>query len=45
MHVALVMIESESFRELVHVIAPALDDFMISSANTIRAWIMKLFDQ
>jgi hypothetical protein len=44
MHVALVMIESESFRELVHVIAPALDEFMISSATTIRNWILKLFE-
>jgi hypothetical protein len=44
MHVALVMIESESFRELIHVIAPALDDFMVSSATTIRNWILKLFE-
>jgi hypothetical protein len=26
MHILLVMIESESFRELIHVVAPALDD-------------------
>jgi hypothetical protein len=38
------MIESESFRELVHVIAPALDEFMVSSATTIRNWILKLFE-
>jgi len=44
MHVVLVMIESESFRKLIHVIAPALDDFMISSATTIRNWILKLFE-
>lgn len=44
MHVALVMIESESFRELIHTIAPALDSFMVSSSNTIRDWIVKLFE-
>jgi hypothetical protein len=44
MHVALVMIESESFRELIHTIAPALDNFMVSSATTIRNWILKLFE-
>jgi hypothetical protein len=43
MHIALLMIESESFREFIHVIAPALDTFMISSSNTIRNRIMKLF--
>ena len=37
------MIESESFREFIHTIAPALDAFMVSSSNTIRNWIMKLF--
>ena len=36
------MIESESFREFIHEIAPALDAFMISSSTTIRNWIMKL---
>jgi len=35
---------SESFRELIHTIAPALDDFMVSSATTIRNWILKLFE-
>jgi hypothetical protein len=44
MHVALVMIESESFRELIYMIAPALDDFMVSSVTTIRNWILKLFE-
>jgi len=44
MQVALVMIESESFRELIHTIAPALDDFLVSSATTIRNWILKLFE-
>ena len=44
MHVALIMIESESFRELIHVIAPALDNFMVSSATTIWNWILKLFE-
>src|SRR5271156_2269045 len=43
MHIALVIIESESFREFIHTIAPALDAFIISSSNTIRNWIMKLF--
>lgn len=45
MHIALVMIESESFREFIHIIAPALDTFMVSSSNTIRNWIMKLFEK
>jgi hypothetical protein len=44
MHVALVMIESESFRELIHMIAPTLDNFLVSSATTIRNWILKLFE-
>ena len=43
MHIALVMIESESFREFIHTIAPALNAFMVSSSNIIRNWIMKLF--
>jgi hypothetical protein len=45
MHIALVMIESESFREFVYVIAPALNTFMVASSNTIRNWIMKLFSR
>jgi hypothetical protein len=44
MHPTLVMIESESFRKLIHVIAPALGDFMVSSATTIRNWILKLLE-
>src|SRR5271168_1810053 len=44
MHVALITIESSSFREVIHTIAPALDDFMVSSAMTIRNWILKLFE-
>jgi hypothetical protein len=43
MHIALVIIESESFREFIHTIAPALDSFMVSSSTSIRNWIMKLF--
>jgi hypothetical protein len=45
MHIALVMIESESFRELIHAIAPALDQFMVSSATTTRNRILKLFEE
>jgi hypothetical protein len=33
-----------SFRELIHVIAPALDDSMVSSVRTIRIRILKLFE-
>jgi len=44
MHVALVMNESETFRELIHTIAPAVDSFMASSSNGIRNWIMELFE-
>lgn len=44
MHLALVMIESESFGELIHVIAPALDDFIVFSATAIRNWILRLFE-
>jgi hypothetical protein len=43
MHVILVMIKSESFRELIYTIAPSLDAFMVTSAVIIRRWIMKLF--
>jgi hypothetical protein len=43
MHIALVIIESESFREFIYTIAPALDEFMINSVTTIRRWILKLF--
>ena len=39
-HVALIMIESESFRELIHTIAPALNDFMVSSVRIVRNWIL-----
>jgi hypothetical protein len=42
--VALVMIENESFRDLIHAIAPTLDPYVISSATTIRTWILKLFE-
>jgi hypothetical protein len=35
MHTALIMIESESFRELIHTIAPALNDFMVSSVMIV----------
>jgi len=45
MHVALVMIESEAFRDLIHVVCPALDHFMVTSRNTIRRWIRTLFDE
>jgi hypothetical protein len=36
MHIALVIIESDFFREFVHVIALTLDTFMVTSFNTIR---------
>jgi hypothetical protein len=36
------MIGSDSSWEPVHVIALALDAFMVTSSNTIRNWIMKL---
>jgi hypothetical protein len=42
MHIALVMIGSDSSWEPVHVIALALDAFMVATSNTIRNWIMKL---
>jgi hypothetical protein len=45
MHVALVVVESESFRELVLFIAPALEGFLVHSASTIRRWILQLFDR
>src|SRR5277367_4696530 len=44
MHVALIMIKSESFREFIHTIAPALDDFMLSSVTIVRNWTLKLFE-
>jgi len=43
MHVALVMIESEAFRDLVHAVCPALDNFMVTSRNTVRRWIIGLY--
>jgi len=36
MHIALVMIESKSFCKLIHVVASALDDFMVSLTTIIR---------
>jgi hypothetical protein len=43
MYIALVMIESEFFREFIYVIASILNAFIIASFNIIRNWIMKLF--
>jgi hypothetical protein len=40
MHIALITIESESFRELIHTIAPALNDFMVSSVTIVRNYIV-----
>jgi hypothetical protein len=36
MHIILIIIESEAFREFIYVITSALNDFMISSATIIR---------
>jgi hypothetical protein len=45
MHIVLIVVESDSFRELVLFIAPALESFLVQSANTIRRWILQLFDR
>jgi hypothetical protein len=43
--VVLSIIEDNSFRELVLFIAPALDNFIVHSANIIRRWILQLFNR
>lgn len=40
MHLALSIVEHPAFRDLILCIAPSLEVFLISSANTIRRWIM-----
>jgi hypothetical protein len=40
MHLALLIVEHPAFRDLILCIAPSLEVFFISSANTIRRWIM-----
>jgi hypothetical protein len=45
MHVALSMVESDSFRDLVLYICPALEPILASTGTTIRRWIIKEFDK
>jgi hypothetical protein len=45
MHIVLVVVESDSFRELVLFIAPALEAFLVHSASIIRRWILQLFER
>jgi hypothetical protein len=45
MHIVLMVVESDSFRELVLFIAPALEGFLVHSATTIRRWILQLFER
>jgi hypothetical protein len=41
MHIALNCVESESFRNLIIYISPALEPYLVASGTTIRNWIMK----
>jgi hypothetical protein len=43
MHLALSIVEHRAFRDLILCIAPALEVFLISSATTIRRWIINKY--
>jgi hypothetical protein len=45
MHIALTVVECQEFRDLVNYIAPALEDFLVQSATTVRTWILKAFEK
>ena len=45
MHVALTVIKSEEFRAVILLIAPALEEFIVNSNNTIRAWTLEAFER
>jgi hypothetical protein len=45
MHVALSIIEHDTFRNLILYICPALELFLVRSGNTIRRWILKEFER
>ena len=45
MHIVLMIVESDSFRELILFIAPALEGFLVHSASTIKKWVLQLFDR
>jgi hypothetical protein len=45
MHVALCMIEHDTFRDLVLYIYPALDAVLVGTGKIIRRWILKEFDK
>ena len=41
MHIALSIVEADSFRELITYICPVIEPLLMKSSNTIRRWIMK----
>jgi hypothetical protein len=45
MHIALMCVESDTFRELILYIAPSLEIYLIKSGNTIRRWILWEFEK
>jgi hypothetical protein len=45
MHVALTVVEGDSFRELINYICPPLQPLLVCSCNTIGCWIIKEFEK
>lgn len=45
MHIALSVVKNDFFRELILIITPALDSFLIRLVSIIRSWILQLFNK
>ena len=45
MHIALSVVEDQSFRHLILYICPALSFYLVKAGNTIRAWILQEFER
>jgi hypothetical protein len=44
-HIALTCVEDDNFRDLLLLLAPALEPYLVRSANTIRRWIIEEFER
>jgi hypothetical protein len=45
MHIALTCVESETFRDWVLYVVPALDKYLVESGDSIRRWIIREFER